>query len=100
MRKIQVRNYILYDTDLQPSTLQVQLETLSHHFSGTNNKVNLQDILTFLKQFSESERQFFSEIEIIFKLILVNPATKKNQDVFANHNDPKEAKFSYDSSCS
>lgn len=37
-----------YGTDIQPSILQVQLETLSQYFSDTTSKVNLLDIISFL----------------------------------------------------
>jgi len=65
-----------YGTDLESSSLQVQLETLSHQFSQhESGKANLQDIINYIKRFSIPERQICSQIVKIVKLILVNPST-------------------------
>jgi len=54
--------------------LEVQLKALETQFEG-QSRVYLRDIVTALRSFSPAEREIFSEVVTLIKLILTNPAT-------------------------
>jgi len=54
--------------------LLLQLSSLATQFDG-QKEIHLGEIATFLRSFSSAEREVFSEVMTLLKLILVNPAT-------------------------
>ena len=60
-----------YGDDFNSSTLRVQLETLS----SQGEHSTIKDIVMYIRGFSSSERQIFSEVVTLVNLVLVNPAT-------------------------
>ena len=54
--------------------LHVQLQTLATYCKD-KSEVTLQDIITYFKELSPSERHIYSEVLTILNLILVNPST-------------------------
>lgn len=61
-----------YGSDLNPSTLRIQLETLS---GKIGDHCTIKEVIEYMKGFSPSARKIYSEINTLLKLILVNPAT-------------------------
>lgn len=61
-----------YGNDLNPSTLHVQLETLSGQIGKS---ITIKEVIEYIKEFSPSAHKFYSEVNTLLKLILVNPAT-------------------------
>ena len=60
-----------YEGDINKDLLQAQLITL-----GTVKSItNLQTTITFLKSLNETEKEYYSEVIKVAKLILVMPAT-------------------------
>ena len=68
-----------YGDDFSASTLQVQLQTLRTQFEKESH-ITLQDIIKYLKTFSEAELSIYSEVVTLLKLILVNPATNATSE--------------------
>ena len=68
-----------YGDDFSPSTLQVQLQTLTTQFESKGS-VTLPDIVMHLKLFTGTELSIYSEVVTLLKLILVNPATNSTSE--------------------
>ena len=63
-----------YCEDIEVSMLRVQLQTLAIYLKD-QGQVTLQDIVTYFKELSPSERQIYSKVLTVLNLILVNPST-------------------------
>ena len=63
-----------YGDDFQPDILEIQLGLL-HQQMENHPSATLNDILEFLQGFSTAEQAVFSQIVVLVRLILVNPAT-------------------------
>ena len=65
-----------YGSDFNKQSLETQLLTFKTTFPrGNNDKVNFKDVVNFMKGLSEAQKEFFSEVSTLVKLILVLPAT-------------------------
>ena len=65
-----------YGSDFNKHSLETQLITFKTTFPrGNNDKVNFKDVVNFMKGLSEAQKEFFSEVSTLVKLILVLPAT-------------------------
>ena len=63
-----------YGDDLCPYRLSPQLSILSAQLKD-QEKLDLNDIMNYMKDFSSEERVVFSEVVKLLNIILVNPAT-------------------------
>ena len=68
-----------YVDDFSISALQVQLQTLRAQFENETH-ITLQDIIQYLKTFSDIEITIYSEVVTLLKLILVSPATNATSE--------------------
>ena len=64
-----------YGDDFDSSQLSAQLQNFGTFFSGNAEKVSLHDCLVALQDMSSTQKEFFSEICTLARLILVMPAT-------------------------
>ena len=64
-----------YGDDFDSSQLSAQLQNFGTFFSGSAEKVSLHDCLVALQDMSSTQKEFFSEICTLTRLILVMPAT-------------------------
>lgn len=69
-----------YDGDLNPTRLRSQLEILRTHFTTQASTLLFNDVLSFLQDLSAARKEFFSEVIILVKLILVMPATNASSE--------------------
>ena len=69
-----------YDGDLNPTQLRSQLEMLRTHFTAQASTLLFGDVLRFLQDLSAAQKEFFSEVIILAKLILVMPATNASSE--------------------
>jgi len=69
-----------YEDDLNPTRLHSQLELLRTHFSTHAGTLSLMDVVKFLKELSAAQKEFFSELIVLAKLILVMPATNTSSE--------------------
>nr|XP_014339917.1 PREDICTED: uncharacterized protein LOC106702279 [Latimeria chalumnae] len=65
----------LYADDLDASSLRAQLQALAANFAMKNNCSGFRDVIDFMKNPSYTECQFFSNVAVLIKLVLVIPAT-------------------------
>ena len=72
-----------YNNDIDCRLLKIQLQTLSTHFQNTSTPVNsdthrpkndFKDLKNFLINLTSAQRQQFSEVVFLFKMMLLAPA--------------------------
>ena len=64
-----------YKDDLDKFQLETQLSLLSVHFGRENGKVSLEDIIKYLRNLTNAQKMFMSDVIIVTKVLLVAPAT-------------------------
>ena len=67
-----------YSGDINASTLKIQLETLAAQI--TMDEANLVDVVKYMKNLTSSQRELYSEVVILIKIILVNPSTNSTSE--------------------
>ena len=71
----QFSDLVLYGDDFNSSQLSAQLQNFVTFFSGNADKVSLHDCLVALQNMSSGQKEFFSKVCTLARLILVMPAT-------------------------
>ena len=66
---------MLVNDDLGKFELETQLSLLPVQFGGENGKVSLEDIIKYLRNLTNAQKMFMSQVIIVTKLLLVSPAT-------------------------
>jgi hypothetical protein len=67
--------------DINRDILDEQLQLIRSHFDKSENStVTLPDILKFASEQSVLERELFSEVVVLFKILLVMPATNATSE--------------------
>ena len=64
-----------YETDLNSSLLSAQLQNLGSWFTGKGERLLLNDCIKAMQEMSTAQKEFFSEVCTVARLILVMPAT-------------------------
>ena len=64
-----------YENDLDPSLLSAQLQNLGSWFTGKGERLLLKDCIQAMQDMSTAQKEFFSEVCTVARLILVMPAT-------------------------
>ena len=64
-----------YNNDLNSSTLSVQLQNLGSWFKEKSERFVLKDCIQAMQDMSAAQKEFFSEVCTVTRLILVMPAT-------------------------
>ena len=65
-----------YGSDFNKHALETQLFTFKANFPRVKNEsIRFKDVVKFMKELPEAQRQLFSEVSTLVKLILVLPAT-------------------------
>ena len=70
----------IYEGDFNPTRLQSQLKLLRMHFATHTGTLSFTDVVNFLKDLSAAQKDFFSELIVLAKLILVMPATNASSE--------------------
>ena len=70
----------IYEGDFNPTRLQSQLKLLRMHFATHTGTLSFTDVVNFLKDLSAAQKDFFSELILLAKLILVMPATNASSE--------------------
>ena len=68
----------VYGTDLDESTLQVQLQILGANIP--EKMITIFDVRSYLQQITPGERSLLSQVVLLMKLILVMPATNATSE--------------------
>ena len=69
-----------YGDDLNSTLLKSQLEVLSVQFDGHGDNLTFKDLLEFLAGLTQIQKDFFSEVVVVAKLIYVMPATNATSE--------------------
>ena len=64
-----------YKDDLDKFQLETQLNLLPVQFGRENDTVSLEDIIKYLRNLTNAQKMFMSQVIIVTKLLLVAPAT-------------------------
>ena len=64
-----------YKDDLDKFQLETQISLLPVQFGRENGKVSLEDIITYLRNLTNAQKMFMSQVIIVTNLLLVAPAT-------------------------
>ena len=64
-----------YKDDLDKFQLETQLSLLPVQFGRENGKVSLEDIIKYLRNLTNAQKMFMSQVIIVTELLLVAPAT-------------------------
>ena len=64
-----------YENDLDASLLSAQLQNLGSWFTGKGERLLLKDCIQAMQDMSTAQKEFFSEVCTVARLILVMPAT-------------------------
>lgn len=79
-------DYIIsfYKDDFNPIRLKTQLDLLGTQLSDSDNSsqghLTFFDVVNFLRDLSAAQKEFFSEVTILAKLLLVMPATNASSE--------------------
>ena len=64
-----------YENDLNSSILSAQLQNLGSWFTGKGEQLLLKDYIKAMQEISTAQKEFFSEVHTVARLILIMPAT-------------------------
>ena len=64
-----------YKDDLDKFELETQLSLLPVQFGTENSKVSLEDIIKYLRNLTNAQKMFMSQVILVTKLLLVAPET-------------------------
>ena len=64
-----------YKDDLDKFQLETQLSLLLVQFGRENGKVSLEDVIKYLRNLTNAQKMFMSQVIIVMKLLLVAPVT-------------------------
>ena len=68
----------MYGTDLDESTLQVQLQILGANIP--EKMITIFDVRSYLQKITPGERSLLSQVVLLMKMILVMPATNTTSE--------------------
>ncbi len=67
-----------YSGDINASSLKIQLETLAAQI--TMEEANLMGVINYMKKLTSSQRELYSEVVTLLKIVLVNPSTNSTSE--------------------
>ena len=68
--------------DIKGSSLKSQLKELPQFFADEDKPMCLPNVLRVMKKLTYAEQKFLSEVVILYKLLVVMPATNAISEVF------------------